>query len=51
VTAINAAADSYGLQVSLVWWTIGMAFASGYFIYPFRSFRGKVGPPTPGHGY
>src|SRR6266851_2753672 len=43
LTAANTAAQSYALQVGLVWWSIGMALAGGYFVYLFRSVRGKVG--------
>ncbi len=42
LTATNAAAESYALLVGLVWWVIGMILAGGYFVYVFRSFRGKV---------
>jgi cytochrome d ubiquinol oxidase subunit II len=42
LTAANSAAQSYGLQVALVWWTVGIALAGGYFVYLFRSVRGKV---------
>ena len=33
---------SYALQVGLVWWSVGITLAGGYFAYVFRSFRGKV---------
>ncbi|MCI0625979.1 MAG: cytochrome d ubiquinol oxidase subunit II [Acidobacteria bacterium] len=42
LTVHNAKAADYGLQVGLVWWAIGMALASGYFIYTYRHFAGKV---------
>jgi cytochrome d ubiquinol oxidase subunit II len=42
LTVHNAKAADYGLQVGLVWWVIGMALASGYFIYTYRHFAGKV---------
>jgi cytochrome d ubiquinol oxidase subunit II len=51
VTATNAAAGTYGLQVGLIWWLIGITLAVGYFTYLFRSFRGKVETPSSGHGY
>jgi cytochrome bd ubiquinol oxidase subunit II len=51
LTAVNAAAQSYALQVGLVWWSIGMALAGGYFVYLFRSVRGKVGSGAEEHGY
>ncbi|TMQ34415.1 MAG: cytochrome d ubiquinol oxidase subunit II, partial [Planctomycetota bacterium] len=50
LTAANAAAGGYGLQVALVWWTVGIALAGGYFVYLFRSVRGKVAGAEE-HGY
>ena len=41
LTAINAAAGPYALQVGMMWWPIGIALACGYFAYLFRSFSGK----------
>jgi len=38
----NCAAGRYGLGVGLIWWSAGIALALGYFVYLFRSFRGKV---------
>jgi cytochrome d ubiquinol oxidase subunit II len=42
LTVHNSAAGSYGLSVGLIWWTIGIIIAIGYFVFLFRSFRGKV---------
>ena len=42
LTVYNTAAQSYGLGIGIVWWTIGIVIALGYFTYLFRSFRGKV---------
>jgi cytochrome bd ubiquinol oxidase subunit II len=42
LTIYNSKAGDYGLAVGLVWWLIGIALATGYFIYLYRSFRGKV---------
>jgi cytochrome d ubiquinol oxidase subunit II len=42
LTVYNTAASSYGLGVGIVWWTIGIVIALGYFTYVFYSFRGKV---------
>lgn len=50
ITVHNAAAGSYGLKVGAVWWSVGMAIASAYFIYLYRSFRGKVSLEREGHG-
>jgi cytochrome bd ubiquinol oxidase subunit II len=51
LTAANSAAKSYGLQVALVWWSIGIVLAGGYFVYLFHSVRGKVGSDDSEHGY
>jgi cytochrome bd ubiquinol oxidase subunit II len=49
ITVQNSAAQSYGLKVGVVWWSLGMAIAMGYFIYLYRSFRGKVSLEREGH--
>jgi cytochrome bd ubiquinol oxidase subunit II len=51
LTAENSAAKSYGLQVALVWWVIGIMLAAAYFVNLFRSNRGKVDVRTEGHSY
>jgi cytochrome d ubiquinol oxidase subunit II len=38
LTVDNASASSYGLEVALVWWTIGILLVSGYFAYTYRLF-------------
>ena len=45
----HSAAQSYGLRVGLIWWSIASALAAVYFIYLYRSFRGKV--TLEGDGY
>jgi cytochrome d ubiquinol oxidase subunit II len=47
----GAAAGGYGLKVGLAWWVIGMALATGYFVFVYRSFAGKVVVEKDGHGY
>ena len=42
LTIDNAKAADYGLKIGLVWWTIGMALAAGYFVFTYRRFAGKV---------
>lgn len=42
LTIWNTAAHSYGLRVGVIWWSIGITLAAIYFIYLYRSFRGKV---------
>ncbi len=42
LTVANAKAGEYGLKIGLIWWAIGMALASGYTVFVYRSFAGKV---------
>jgi cytochrome d ubiquinol oxidase subunit II len=51
LTAANSAAASYGLRAALYWWTIGITLVGSYFVYVFRSTRGKVSPEHEVHGY
>ena len=51
LTAANTASASYGLQVALLWFAVGITLAVGYFVNLFRSIRGKVGEDANGHGY
>ena len=46
LTIYNTAAQAYGLTVGLSWWIVGMVLVAGYFIYVYRSFRGKVMLPS-----
>jgi len=50
LTIYTAAAAHYGLGVGLIWWSIGMALALGYFVFVYRMFRGKV-EMGEGHAY
>jgi cytochrome d ubiquinol oxidase subunit II len=49
LTVYNSAAQSYGLRVGVIWWTIGIVLATIYFTYLYRTFRGKV--TLEGEGY
>jgi len=49
LTVYNAAAAPYGLKVGLVWFIPGMLLATGYFVYTYRSFAGKVSLEEEGH--
>jgi cytochrome d ubiquinol oxidase subunit II len=51
LTATNTASASYGLQIALIWFAVGIALAVAYFVNLFRSIRGKVGADANGHGY
>lgn len=42
LTIYNSSAGVYGLTVGVVWWVIGIALALGYFVFVYRSIRGKV---------
>ena len=50
LTVYNSKAGDYGLAIGLAWWSVGIALAVGYFIYLYRSFRGKVALEK-GEGY
>jgi cytochrome d ubiquinol oxidase subunit II len=47
LTVHNAKAGAYGLGVGLVWWSIAMVIALGYFTFLFRTFKGKVSVDDP----
>jgi cytochrome d ubiquinol oxidase subunit II len=51
LTVYNAKAGDYGLRVGLVWWIIGMALVTGYFVYVYRNFAGKVKLEGDAEGY
>lgn len=51
LTVYNTITGSYGLKVGVIWWTIGMVIAIGYFTYLFYQFRGKVKVSAEGEGY
>jgi cytochrome d ubiquinol oxidase subunit II len=52
LTIHNTATGAYGMRVGLVWWSVGMVFALGYFVFVYRMFRGKVRLDEGGeHGY
>jgi cytochrome d ubiquinol oxidase subunit II len=38
LTVDNAAADSYGLEVAIVWWSFGMVLVACYLFYAYRLF-------------
>ncbi len=51
LTVHNAKASDYGLRIGLVWWIIGMALVTGYFVFTYRHFAGKVKLGGEGEGY
>jgi cytochrome d ubiquinol oxidase subunit II len=50
LTAVNAASERDALGVGMIWWSLGIILAVGYFSYVFRSFRGKVDILSAWHG-
>lgn len=42
LTIYNAKGGDYGPRVGLFWWTMGIILATGYFVYGYRHFAGKV---------
>jgi cytochrome d ubiquinol oxidase subunit II len=42
ITVENALSGPHTLHVGLIWWSVGMLLAIGYFIFVYRMFRGKV---------
>jgi cytochrome d ubiquinol oxidase subunit II len=51
ITVFNARSGDYALGVGLIWWSLGMAIAVGYFVFVYRMFRGKIHAGTNGYGY
>jgi cytochrome bd ubiquinol oxidase subunit II len=42
ITIARALAGPYALSVGIIWWTLGILIAVGYFVFVYRMFRGKV---------
>ena len=42
LTIYNSRTAEQGMMIGLKWWTVGMILASGYFIFLYRRFAGKV---------
>lgn len=52
ITVYNAASGSYALSIGLIFWSLGMLVALGYFIFIYRMFKGKVSAgDSHDHGY
>jgi cytochrome d ubiquinol oxidase subunit II len=51
ITVFNAHSGEHSLAVGLIWWSFGMALATGYFVFVYRMFRGKIVPGPDAHGY
>jgi cytochrome d ubiquinol oxidase subunit II len=50
ITIRNAAAGADSLSIGLIWWSVGMLIAVGYFVLVYTMFKGKVGAQEHGHG-
>ena len=42
ITISNALSGPHTLHVGLIWWSLGMLLAAGYFVFVYRMFRGKL---------
>jgi len=51
LTIYNSATSKYALHLGLIWFPVGMILATGYTLFMYRSFRGKVKLPAEGEGY
>jgi cytochrome bd ubiquinol oxidase subunit II len=51
LTVDNAKAGDYGLRVGLAWWIVGMILATGYSVFVYRHFAGKLRLESGGEGY
>jgi cytochrome d ubiquinol oxidase subunit II len=51
LTVHNAKAADYGLRIGLIWWSIGMVLCTGYFVFLYRHFAGKVRLDSNHEGY
>jgi cytochrome bd ubiquinol oxidase subunit II len=51
ITVYNAHSGEHSLAVGLIWWSLGMAMAAGYFVFVYRMFRGKIAAGAGGYGH
>jgi cytochrome d ubiquinol oxidase subunit II len=51
ITVYNAHAGEHSLSIGLIWWGFGMSMAVGYFVFVYRTFRGKITSNSGGHAY
>jgi cytochrome bd ubiquinol oxidase subunit II len=51
ITVYNAHSGEHSLSVGLIWWSLGLAIAIGYFIFVYKMFRGKVTLDSEEHSY
>ena len=51
ITVYNAHSGEHALSVGLIWWSLGLAIAIGYFVFVYKMFRGKVTLDSREHSY
>jgi cytochrome d ubiquinol oxidase subunit II len=51
LTVASTVTSAYALKVALIWLSIGIPLAAGYFFFVYRMFRGKVAVEGNEHGY
>lgn len=51
ITIAKALSGPHTLHIGLIWWSIGMLLAFGYFVIVYRMFRGKVSLGDGGYGH
>lgn len=51
LTVASTVTSAYALKVALIWLSIGIPLAAGYFFFVYRMFRGKVALEGNEHGY
>ena len=52
LTIANSVTSAYAMKIALVWWSLGIVIALGYFVFVYRMFKGKVDLTSTGeHGY
>ena len=51
ITIEKALSGPHTLHVGLIWWSLGMLLAFGYFVIVYRMFRGKVTLHDEGYGH
>ncbi len=51
ITIAKALSGNYALSVGLIWWTVGIVIAIGFFVFVYRMFAGKVRVAAGDHGH
>lgn len=51
LTIFNTSTSAYGYSVALTWWVFGLVLTLSYFVFLFRTMKGKVVLPNEEEGY